>query len=724
MTINPMRPSSVDIRLFSAVEMDITFMLGSNSATDILMFLENFTAASEVFLNIQFPSGASSMLTIMPITFNSRVVLGMRSSYFIFGVLGPAVQVLSALTPKTYNSLPLGQVKPNGWLTDQLNLQVNGLAGNEHVFYSWVANSDWTGGGPYWFNGVVPTAFASGSATLINRTQYFLDYVLSHQEASTGWIGPEVNTSRPRYLWARYIFMLGATQLVEADPTRLNETLTALYKFIPEAYSMLQNGQGLNDGGWGAIRWQEFALSLQWLYDNHPNGNEALLLNTMNAAKSTGGDWNSIFATGNFPTTAVTDLQQKWHGVNIAEGLHAAAVSYRMTGSTTDRAAIDEAWANLFTYHGRPSGVFGADEFLAGLEANRGSELCLVVEQMFSGSYVFQVIGNTSYAERTERVAYNALPATLTPTMWSHQYLQQQNQIGSRNMNPDPFPGDGSYSNVFGLEPNYPCCAVNHPQGFGKFISNAFVTTPNQSSLMQVYLGPFTVSTTLANSNAVKVTVTTQYPFSDIIQTTITSTSAFTYLVRIPSWVVGGTIQIGSAAAVALTPSAGVQSVSVPAGGVSFTLNLPAAITTESRPHGSVAVHRGPLHYALMIKHTDTQLSSNSALFVQPQPLAADYELDASSSWAYAIDPKSLYFHGSSASPSAALPTPIFADGAPPLTISAIGCSVNWTTGGTTWANNPPEYPLCTSGSVNLTLVPYGATRLRISEFPVVSLLI
>lgn len=56
-----------------------------------------------------------------------------------------------------------------------------------------------------------------------------------------------------------------------------------------------------------------------------------------------------------------------------------------------------------------------------------------------------------------------------------------------------------SYSNVFGLEPNYPCCTVNHPQGFSKFISNAFVVTPDSKSLIHVYLGPFSVKTVLAN---------------------------------------------------------------------------------------------------------------------------------------------------------------------------------------------------------------------------------
>ena len=53
-----------------------------------------------------------------------------------------------------------------------------------------------------------------------------------------------------------------------------------------------------------------------------------------------------------------------------------------------------------------------------------------------SGSYLYQVAGDLKYADRVERITYNALPATLTGNMWSRQYLQQQNQIAAKNMNP------------------------------------------------------------------------------------------------------------------------------------------------------------------------------------------------------------------------------------------------------------------------------------------------
>ena len=47
------------------------------------------------------------------------------------------------------------------------------------------------------------------------------------------------------------------------------------------------------------------------------------------------------------------------------------------------------------------------------------------------------------------------------------------------------------------------CCTVNHPQGWPKFITNAFVTSPDQKSLVHVYLGPYSVNASLANGTGV-----------------------------------------------------------------------------------------------------------------------------------------------------------------------------------------------------------------------------
>ncbi|CAL1715195.1 unnamed protein product [Somion occarium] len=655
--------------------------------------------------------------------------MGFRKAFQITSALlalftGVTPQTIG-LAPKKFLSLPLGAVKASGWLQDQLIVQNNGLAGHEHEFYHYVSQSDWIGGdsfysnleeaGSYWFNGMVPLGILLNDSTVQSQTQQFLDYVLDHQD-STGWLGPEVNTTKPRYLWGRYPFLFGAIQMVEANPALESRVVPALHKFVSLANAMLHNGTGVDD--WAATRWEDFVIALQWLYDFHPDGQEDILIDTMKMLKFTGDPWEQVFAEENFPQGPVEHMSNPfpvltWHGVNMAEGLKALPSTFRFTHNQSDLDAASLGWDLLFKYHGRPSGIYAADEYLAGLEAVRGTELCLVVETMFSGSYLYQVIGDPKFADRVERITYNALPATLTGDMWSRQYLQQQNQIASKDMSPNPFPNDGSYSNVFGLEPNYPCCTVNHPQGWPKFVSNSFVTTPDQKSLVHVYLGPFDTSVTLAGGNKVTASVDTLYPFSDTLTTTIHADKAFTYYVRIPSWVSKGTISVDGAAAKAVSPSNGLQAVSVRAGTTKIVSNIPADITIESRPHGSVAVHRGPLHYAFDIPRTQKILAQNAQ-----EPRAVDLEFDATDAWQYAIDPSSLHFNARTPS-GGKLPSPVFDSGLPPFTITATACPINWSVAGDTFAAAPPASPVtCTGSTRNITLWPFGATKLRIGEFP------
>ncbi|KAF7977986.1 hypothetical protein HWV62_1823 [Athelia sp. TMB] len=585
-------------------------------------------------------------------------------------------------------ALPLGAVLPSGWLKDQLNLQANGLHGNEYEFYNWrvVANGTWTGGsatysdlneGPsYWFNGNVGAAFLLNDSRLKAQVQSFLDYVIDNQGVD-GWIGPE-----PRTLWGRYPYMLGAMQFAEADPTQTEKIVTSMMKFVNLTNTMLKdNYTGIEE--WGASRWQDYALVLQWLYDEYANGQEAMLLETMQLLKASGTNWTSVFEPANFPTGDVGgDGTIENHGVNLGQALKSEAVGYRFTQSQADIASTTQRWQILYKYHGRPTGIFGADEHLAGLDANRGSELCMVVETMYSGSYVWQSFGENDIADKVERMAYNALPATLTGNMWSHQ-------VWAKTLNPNVFATDGSYSNVFGLEPNYPyalyplqylaivltricrCCAVNHGQGWPKFISNAFVTTADQSSLVQVYLGPFTVSTTLANNNVVSATVNTRYPFSDNMTVSITADSPYTHYVRIPGWAQTngqGTISINSGTATKISVnSASLLAVPIKSGTTTFVLNLPADIEKTYGPTGGL------------------QLNSN----------AVDLEFDPTANWQFAVDPSTLTYHENYVE---SLPNPIFDSQQPPNTITATGCPITWTTSSGS-ADGPPSSPAACTGA-------------------------
>lgn len=219
---------------------------------------------------------------------------------------------------------------------------------------------------------MVPNGVLVDDATIQSQVQAFLDYVLDHQD-STGWLGPEVNTTKPRYLWGRYPFFFGAIQMVEANPALTDRVVGALHKFVSLANTMLHDGQGLEP--WTQTRWEDFVIVLQWygsltcqrsyttdphlgrLYDFYPDGQEDILIDTMKMLKYTGDPWESVFNEtvrafihvstmqgGNlklpppqfFPTVAVENLRNPfpvltWHGVNMAEGLKSLPATYRFT---------------------------------------------------------------------------------------------------------------------------------------------------------------------------------------------------------------------------------------------------------------------------------------------------------------------------------------------------------------------------------------------------------
>jgi len=54
---------------------------------------------------------------------------------------------------------------------------------------------------------MVPNGVLVNHTVINQKTMDFLNYVLDHQD-STGWLGPEVGTTKPRYLWGRLVLSL------------------------------------------------------------------------------------------------------------------------------------------------------------------------------------------------------------------------------------------------------------------------------------------------------------------------------------------------------------------------------------------------------------------------------------------------------------------------------------------------------------------------------------
>ncbi|KAF8074091.1 hypothetical protein FPV67DRAFT_786999 [Lyophyllum atratum] len=679
----------------------------------------------------------------------------MRGPLIITAALVGSSFSASLLAP-LYKRLPTGSIKPAGWALDQARIQADGLAGHLRDFDSYVNGSIWVEGGsieysemheaaPYWFNGQVALAFQLQDQRLISQVRSFLDWTLAHQ-GNDGWIGPEpfvANATIPRLVWPRYLVLLGMIQYAEADPTQTQRIVDAMHKFVALANNIWKTGQqGVPSMGfqfdYQFVRWEEFVYSLQWLYDNAPRGKEALLLETMTLVRNQGFSWkNNWYTDAAFPKNSVTALSQQTHGVNNAEALKSEALAWRFTGDATDKKSTFDRLDMIYKYHGRASGTFSADEHLGGLDPSRGTELCTVVEQIFSLATIYQTFGNNSVADRAEKLAYNALPAGIMHDWWSHQYDQEVNQIWAQSMDPSPWINNGPNSNVFGFEPNYPCCTVNHPQAYPKFWANSFLSDPAGTTLVHALLGPATFAGTLGVSNPVKVTVNSLYPFGSTLTYTISATRAFTFGIRVPSWAQNplSTISVNNAKPSVLQPNAAsLQTVQIAAGTTTLRVFLNAPLQIETRSNGAVAVTRGALNYALEITHNTTitpgtrsaqalndvkRLYPNApAQFLTPtDPNTKDNTLLPTSEWRVAIDPASIVVTDNSGKITA-LPFYVWAPGSSPVTMTARACQIAWgLVRGT--ASAPPASPnQCVGPTFTAKLVPFASAKLRLGEIP------
>ncbi|KAI9044468.1 uncharacterized protein KD926_001069 [Aspergillus affinis] len=642
-----------------------------------------------------------------------------------------------AVAQPLYTPLTLGSIKPQGWLKDQLELGANGLGGNMFEFYRFVHNSRWIGGedeysglaeaSPYWFNGVVPLAFGLDDDRLKDQVRYYLDYVLDHQQED-GWLGFET-TPQERGLWGRCLLLLGLIQYAEADSTQTDRIVDAMHRYVRIAHSMLQNnftgliqhpGDTFDASGFGAGRTHELHIPLQWLYEKYPRNNSRLLWDTMDLMIAGGikaeADWRTFWTPDAYP--------------KVLEGLRFPLAIYRNTHEEKLKTQTRTALDLLSRYHTSLAGAIIADEYITDLSPTKGSELCIAAEMMFSLNWIYQYLGDNDIADWAELTAFNALPAAISPDWWAHQYVQQENQPYSHPVDPDVWTINGPRANIFGLEPEYPCCLVNHPQAYPKFLANQFVRTAE--GLAHIYLTPGTVSTTLdkAKNHRVSISVDTQYPFAFNWTYTITNSHAFPFSIRIPSWAgPESRIQVNQQSPKPLSPSRqGLHTISIPASSSPTTLTLTLTTTPRvvSLPNNTAAIYYGPLLFALAVSNSPTKsppidytnITTELPTNTTSPGHTFDITLHPTSPWNVAIDPSQIEIVTKNID---RLQNPIWDLGAPPIELRVAAVQIDWPLKYGT-ADEPPVDVNVTRKPFSARFVPYASAKLHMARLPVVEL--
>jgi DUF1680 family protein len=407
-------------------------------------------------------------------------------------------------------------------------------------------------------------------------------------------------------------------------------------------------------------------------------------------------------------------------------------VRYRLSGDPKDKDAIFRMLDQLDRHHGQATGIFTCDEHLAGRSPSQGTELCTVVEAMYSLEVLAGVLGDSRLGDRLETLAFNALPATFKKDMTAHQYDQQCNQVICSAKGEHVYVNNGPDANLYGLEPNFGCCTANLHQGWPKFAENLWMKTPD-GGLAVVAYAPCTVETTI-QGKAVKVAVETEYPFRDdvTIKVTVAEPLTFPIHLRIPVWaekpaisppdsdiVLGGSEVRANEIEIDLDKDGlrraggylslearwnGAQSVKV-----SFARTRPRLYRGFQ---DAVAIARGPLVFALPIEAEWRKVKDNAQF--------ADWEVYPKSPWNFALQLDREHPERSISFEERTMGGNPFSTSGAPLVARVKGRRVP------AWdlergaAAPPPVSPVTSAEPPeDLTLIPYGCTDLRITEFPV-----
>ncbi len=599
---------------------------------------------------------------------------------------------------KQWNLYTAKEIKPNGWLKRQLAIQAKGLSGHLDKIWPDIRDSAWIGGQregwervPYWLDGFIPLAYLLEDEDMIARAKKYIDAILSAQ-CDDGWICPCPEEKRAKYdNWAVQLISKVLVNYYECSgDTRAK---TAVYRALKNYYELLKDGT-ICLFGWGECRWFETFIAINFLYEDC---GEEWLKDLAKILYEQGTDYNTVTHLWERPLN-------KWimqtHIVNLTMMLKAEAVSADILGREYQDEA-EKLRTILDTYNGTVYGSFTGDECLSGRSAIQGTELCAIVEQMYSYELLYAYTGEQKWAQRLELVAFNALPAAISEDMWTHQYVQMSNQIST-----EKFPGrslfrtNNSEAHLFGLEPHYGCCTSNFSQGWPKLCLSAFMHRDHQ--VRHAVLLPATL-----RADGLEIVAETDYPFKNSVKYTISSDHDFVFSVGVPSFAENIVID---GKAVKEVPTFDIK-----AGKTEISISFESSPYFEKRWYDLQAVRCGSLVFSVPIAF-EKRMKEYEKDGVERKFPYCDYEYLPKSQWRYG------YCNAPLTVERGAVGDIPFSVERPAVTVRASVREIDWDyeDGFETVCAKVPHSVEGISEVKEINLHPYGCAKLRMTELPFV----
>jgi beta-L-arabinofuranosidase (glycosyl hydrolase family 127) len=287
------------------------------------------------------------------------------------------------LTPAPLIKLPVGAVKPHGWLRKQLELQAAGFHGHLGEISAFLRkeNNAWlssTGQGergweevPYWLKGFGDCAYLLDNREQIKEAKLWIEAALKSQRED-GFFGPSsvkstVESTSGKYdLWPNMVMLHCLQSYHEfTGDQRVIDLMTKYFHWqltVPE--------KDFLPPYWQHQRAADNLWSVLWLYNR--TGDTKLLELADKVHRHT-ANW--------------TDGVPDWHNVNMAEAFGGPTFYYQRSKEPRHLAAADRNYRSIRELYGQvPGGMFGGDEWCRKgyTDPRQAIETCGMVEMMFS----------------------------------------------------------------------------------------------------------------------------------------------------------------------------------------------------------------------------------------------------------------------------------------------------------------------------------------------------
>ena len=641
------------------------------------------------------------------------------------------------LLQKDYIELPLGAIRAEGWMQEQLVRMKEGMTGHLDKVYEPVmgARNGWLGGdgdvwerGPYWIDGLLPLAYILNDETLKEKIKPWVEWTLASQKPD-GYFGPDTDrTPEPglqrdnaRDWWPKMVMLKVMQQYYSAtEDTRVLDFFTKYFKYQLAELPKTPLGHWTF---WGEQRGGDNLMMVYWLYNIT---GDKFLLDLGELIHRQTFNWTDIFLNQDH-----LSQQHSLHCVNLGQGFKEPVVYYQQNKDPKQIEAVESAVRQIHNTIGLPTGLWGGDELLRFGRPTAGSELCTAVEMMYSLEEILEITGGVQWADYLERVAYNALPTQITDDYSARQYFQQFNQVQvTREWREFSTPHEDT-DVVFGVLTGYPCCTSNLHQGWPKFVQNLWYATADNGIAALVY-APSNVKAKVANDIEVNIQEQTNYPFDETIQFNVSfadkkvKQAFFPFHVRIPAWCEQPVLKVNGKLVQTDACSGQIARVNREwKEGDVLTLELPMKVAVSRWYDNGAVVERGPLLYALKMDEKWVKKT------MEPEKVREYgewyYEVTSDTPWNYALssrlfDPDKIQENFIVEKSDKIADYPWNVENAP-ITIKTKAKRLNnWTV--VRGSVGPISYFTQQGNDMGdevetIELIPYGCTTLRVAEFPV-----